>query len=214
MDLLDIYLLIFIQDMRFSRGASFTQGTIPSIPIGDSISPEGFLLPILLLVMIIATVIVTVVVLVAVGGVPSILKLSFMVIGFFLGTLLLYQESFKSRPGVFLGPEFLLGLLIIAIVAACASRAVATLSATSFLMACFRDELDNVVEEEDREYICFLGGNNLSGTKKYWGSNSSDGGNTGDGVKITGGVIGSGGGIESFEELKEVLPDVGDEVEV
>ncbi|GKC56493.1 hypothetical protein Tco_1084091, partial [Tanacetum coccineum] len=48
-------------------GASFTQGMIPSIPIGGSISPEGFLLPILLLVMIIAMVIVTVVVVVAVG---------------------------------------------------------------------------------------------------------------------------------------------------
>ncbi|GKF53011.1 hypothetical protein Tco_0159921, partial [Tanacetum coccineum] len=44
-------------------------------------------------------------------------------------------------------------------------------------------------------------------TKKYRGSNSSDGGNTGDGVKTTCGVIESGGGIESFEELKEVLPD-------
>nr|GEW89249.1 hypothetical protein [Tanacetum cinerariifolium] len=33
------------------------------------------------------------------------------------------------------------------------------------------------------------GGYNSSGTKKYRGSNSSDGGNTGDGVKITGGVI-------------------------
>ncbi|GJV70860.1 reverse transcriptase domain-containing protein [Tanacetum coccineum] len=52
--------------------------------------------------------------------------------------------------------------------------------------------------------ICFLGGNNSSGTKKYRGSNSSDGGNTGDGVKIAGGVIGSGDGIE----LKEMLPDV------
>nr|GFC15618.1 hypothetical protein [Tanacetum cinerariifolium] len=63
-------------------GASFTQGTIPSIPISGSISPEGFLLPILLLVMIIAMVVVTVVVVVVVGSVPSILKLSFMVIGF------------------------------------------------------------------------------------------------------------------------------------
>ncbi|GJW80202.1 hypothetical protein Tco_0144177 [Tanacetum coccineum] len=52
------------------------------------------------------------------------------------------------------------------------------------------------------------------GTKKYQGSNSSDGGNTGDGVKIAGGVIGSYGGIESSEELKEVLPDVADEAEV
>ncbi|GKE96302.1 hypothetical protein Tco_1581157, partial [Tanacetum coccineum] len=54
----------------------------------------------------------------------------------------------------------------------------------------------NVVEEEDGEWICFLGGNNSSGTKKYWVSNSSDGGNTEDGVKITGGVIGSGDGID------------------
>nr|GEZ79326.1 hypothetical protein [Tanacetum cinerariifolium] len=153
-------------------GASFTQGMIPSIPIGGSISLEGFLLPILLLVMIIATVVVMVVVVVAVGGVPSILKLSFMVIG------------------VFLGLKFLLGLLVLAIVAACTSRAVAIL-----IHDCFRDELDNVVGEEDGVWICFLGGNNSSGTKKYQGSNSSDGGNTGDGVKIVGGVIGSYSGI-------------------
>ncbi|GJR62132.1 hypothetical protein Tco_1504294 [Tanacetum coccineum] len=79
-----------------------------------------------------------------------------------------------------------------------------------------KDELDNVVEEEDREWICFLGGNNFSGTKKYRGSNSSDSGNTGDEVKIAGGVIGSGGGIgeitegiilEFFEELKEMHHD-------
>ncbi|GJZ40782.1 hypothetical protein Tco_0587668 [Tanacetum coccineum] len=63
------------------------------------------------------------------------------------------------------------------------------------IQACFRDELDNVVEEEDGGWICFLGGNNSSGTRKYRGSNSSDGGNTGDRVKIVGGVIGSGGGI-------------------
>ncbi|GJW04648.1 ribonuclease H-like domain-containing protein [Tanacetum coccineum] len=102
------------------QGASFTQGTISTIPFVSSISPEGFLPPILLLVVIIATIVVT---------------------------------------------------------------------------ACFRDELDNVVEEEDGGWICFLGGNNSSRTKKYQGSNSSDGGNTGDGVKIAGGEIGSGGGI-------------------
>nr|GEX28654.1 Gag-Pol polyprotein [Tanacetum cinerariifolium] len=61
--------------------------------------------------------------------------------------------------------------------------------------ACFRDELDNVVEEEDGGWICFLGDNNSSGIKKYQGSNSNDGGNTVDGVKIIGGVIGSGDGI-------------------
>ncbi|GKD38822.1 hypothetical protein Tco_1259029, partial [Tanacetum coccineum] len=62
--------------------------------------------------------------------------------------------------------------------------------------ACFRDDLDNVVEEEDGGWICFLGGNNSLGIKKYRGSNSSDGDNTGDGVKIAGEVIGSGGGID------------------
>ncbi|GJU93280.1 hypothetical protein Tco_1318036 [Tanacetum coccineum] len=65
------------------QGASFTQGTVSTIPFVGSISPEGFLPPILLLVVIIATVVITVVVVVvSVGGVPSILKLSFMVIGF------------------------------------------------------------------------------------------------------------------------------------
>ncbi|GKE63218.1 hypothetical protein Tco_1513585, partial [Tanacetum coccineum] len=50
--------------------------------------------------------------------------------------------------------------------------------------------------------------------KKYRGSNSSDGGNTEDGVKIAGRVIGSGGGIEFSEELKEMLPDGADKTEV
>ncbi|GJW54528.1 hypothetical protein Tco_0098613 [Tanacetum coccineum] len=64
-----------------------------------------------------------------------------------------------------------------------------------------------IIEEEDGEWIRFLGGNSSSGTKKYQGSNSSDGGNTGDGVKITGGVIGFGDEIEFSEELKELLPN-------
>ncbi|GJR86121.1 hypothetical protein Tco_0210132 [Tanacetum coccineum] len=172
-----------------NTGACCTQGMVSSIPIVGSISPEGFLSLILLLVVIIATVVVMVVVVVAivgvvivvavigvvvvVGGVSFIIKLLFMVIGFFLGTILLYQESFKFEPGdligffysnrlgVFLGLE--LGLFVLAIVAACASRSVATLSTTR--------------------------------TKKYRGSNSSDGGDIGDGVKIVGEVIRSGGGI-------------------
>ncbi|GJX29345.1 hypothetical protein Tco_0237424 [Tanacetum coccineum] len=65
----------------------------------------------------------------------------------------------------------------------------------------------NVVEKEDGEWICFLSGSSSSGTKKYRGSNSSDGGNTGDGVKIAGEVIGSGDEIEFSEELKELLPN-------
>ncbi|GJS39652.1 zinc finger, CCHC-type containing protein [Tanacetum coccineum] len=76
------------------------------------------------------------------------------------------------------------------------------------IQACFQDELDNVVEEEDGGWICFLGGNNSSGIKKYQGSNSSDGGNTEDGVKIAGGVIGSGGGIEFSEKSEEMFPGV------
>nr|GEY40182.1 putative reverse transcriptase domain-containing protein [Tanacetum cinerariifolium] len=59
----------------------------------------------------------------------------------------------------------------------------------------FRDNLDNVVEEEDGGCIFFLGGNNSSGTNKYQGSNSSYDGDTRDGVKITGGLIGFSDGI-------------------
>ncbi|GJT66973.1 ribonuclease H-like domain-containing protein [Tanacetum coccineum] len=59
--------------------------------------------------------------------------------------------------------------------------------------------INNVVEEEDGERICFLGGNSYSGIKKYRGPNSSDGGNTEDGVKIAGGVIGSGDEIAATE---------------
>nr|GEZ89005.1 hypothetical protein [Tanacetum cinerariifolium] len=69
--------------------------------------------------------------------------------------------------------------------------------------ACFRDELDNVVKEEDEGWICFSGDNNSSRTKKYWGSNSNDGGNIMDGVKIIGGVIGSGGGIDGISSFLE-----------
>ncbi|GKG01951.1 hypothetical protein Tco_0306656, partial [Tanacetum coccineum] len=61
--------------------------------------------------------------------------------------------------------------------------------------------------QEDGEWICFLGGNSSTGTKKYRGLNSSDGGNTGDGVKIAGRVIGSSEEIEFSEGLQEMLPD-------
>ncbi|GJW66377.1 hypothetical protein Tco_0120801 [Tanacetum coccineum] len=100
------------------QGASFTQGTISSIPIGGSISPEGFLSSILLVVVIIVTVVIVIVILiVVVDDVSLILKFSFGIIG------------------VLVGPVFLLGLLVFAMVAACASRVEVTLSATSFLMA-------------------------------------------------------------------------------
>ncbi|GJZ74924.1 zinc finger, CCHC-type containing protein, partial [Tanacetum coccineum] len=91
-------------------GASFTQRTIPSIPIGGSISPEGFLLLVLLLVVIIVTVVVIVILIVVVDDVSLILKIP-------------------------VGPVFLLGLLALAIVAACAFRAVAMPLAISCWMA-------------------------------------------------------------------------------
>ncbi|GKE17532.1 hypothetical protein Tco_1425109 [Tanacetum coccineum] len=83
-------------------GASFTQGTVSSIPIVGSIIPEGFLPPIPLLVVIIVTVVIVAVILVVVvvaivgvvivvaiigvvvvaGAVSFIIKLSFVIIGF------------------------------------------------------------------------------------------------------------------------------------
>ncbi|GJZ10355.1 hypothetical protein Tco_0545114 [Tanacetum coccineum] len=67
---------------------------------------------------------------------------------------------------------------------------------------------DNVVEEEDREWIRFLGGNSSSGIEKYRGLNSSDGGNIGDRVKIAGGVIGFDDEIV-FEELRMASAEAG-----
>ncbi|GKC10499.1 hypothetical protein Tco_1007281 [Tanacetum coccineum] len=99
------------------QGAPFTQGTIPSISIG-SISPEGFLPSILLLVVIIVMVVVVIVILiVVVDDVSLILKLSFVIIG------------------VSVGPVFLLGLLALAIVTACAFRAEEMPSVISCRMA-------------------------------------------------------------------------------
>ncbi|GJR57393.1 hypothetical protein Tco_1499555, partial [Tanacetum coccineum] len=92
------------------KGTFLTQGTISSITIGGSISPEGFLLPILLLVVIIVTVVIVAVILVVVvvaivgvvivvtiigvivvvGGVPSIFKLSFVIVGVLRRNVLYY----------------------------------------------------------------------------------------------------------------------------
>ncbi|GKE80146.1 hypothetical protein Tco_1550146, partial [Tanacetum coccineum] len=152
------------------QSAFLTQRKASSIPTvfswGDSIRPEGFMSSVLLwLVIIVAVAMVVLVVVdviirvVVVSGVPSIIKLSFVIIGWayafhqdkvssvrvpvanvtlFSSTHLL-RENTNSFPvfatGVLVGPVFILGLLVLAIVAAWASRAAATLSATSFLMA-------------------------------------------------------------------------------
>ncbi|GJZ07905.1 hypothetical protein Tco_0542188 [Tanacetum coccineum] len=158
-------------------GASFTQGTVSSIPIVGSISPEGFLPPILLLVVIIVTVVIVAVILVvfvvAIVGVVIVVAIIGGIQGQYLFVksllnsvqLILFARSipigwayafhldkassvrvpvgnvtmFYLFPifvtEVLVGPVFLLGLLVPAIVAACASKAAETLSTTSFLMA-------------------------------------------------------------------------------
>ncbi|GJR85742.1 hypothetical protein Tco_0209753 [Tanacetum coccineum] len=74
------------------QGTPFTKRLISSIPIGGSISPEGFLPSIILMVFMVTVVIVAVIlvvvvvvifwVVVVIDGVSSIIKLSFMIIGF------------------------------------------------------------------------------------------------------------------------------------
>ncbi|GJR40341.1 hypothetical protein Tco_1216025 [Tanacetum coccineum] len=122
-------------------------------------------------------------------------------------------------------PVRLLGLLALAMAAVCASTAVVRSAIScrmaSKVMAALRgydkdgdndanggnDDEREIIEEEDGEWIRFLGGNSSSGIKKYRGLNSNDGGNIEDGVKIAGEAIGSGDKIEFSEELKELLPD-------
>ncbi|GKE63252.1 hypothetical protein Tco_1513619, partial [Tanacetum coccineum] len=81
--------------------------------------------------------------LILLGNPPMKASMSFSVFGTMFGhktanswNLLMLSACIPPRQGVISqGPVFLLGLLVLAIVAACASRATATLSATSFLMA-------------------------------------------------------------------------------
>ncbi|GJX76986.1 putative reverse transcriptase domain-containing protein [Tanacetum coccineum] len=173
------------------------------------------------------------------GGVPSIIKLSFVIIESEAGYTAFptgqgYLSSFKLpsskchsviprphcatrkyliqwfKPGM-RSSSFILGLLATchgsslcfiglpvksAIVAGWASKGYGMIheDGDNDAISGNDDEraTNNVVEEEDGEWIRFLGGNSSSGTKKYLGSNSNDGGNTRDGVKIAGEAIGSG----------------------
>ncbi|GJV96367.1 hypothetical protein Tco_1547944 [Tanacetum coccineum] len=117
-------------------GAPFTQGMISSIPIGGSISPEGFLPSILLVVNH------------ALLSDPltsrlcwwlppkfeasraSLVKVPIVNVTLFSSAQLLRENTDSVRVPV--GPVFLLGLLALAIVAACASRAVAMTLAISY----------------------------------------------------------------------------------
>ncbi|GJZ43117.1 hypothetical protein Tco_0590372 [Tanacetum coccineum] len=67
---------------------------------------------------------------------------------------------------------------------------------------------DLFIEEEDGEWIRFLGSNSSLGIKKYRGLNNNDGGNTGDGVKIAGGVIGSGDEIAHLRVYATLVPQL------
>ncbi|GJZ35519.1 hypothetical protein Tco_0581336 [Tanacetum coccineum] len=115
---------------------------------GSNIGLEGFLPSILLLVVIIVVVVivvVTVILVVVVEGVERNefhqgqvasthqIRLPIANVTLFSSAHLLRENTDLVRVPV--GLVFLLGLLVLAIVAACASRAATTLSATSFLMA-------------------------------------------------------------------------------
>ncbi|GJV71081.1 hypothetical protein Tco_1491076 [Tanacetum coccineum] len=93
----------------FLVSTSFTQGKVSSISIGGSISSEGFLSSILLLVVIIVMVVFVVVVLVVV-----VIAIVGVVIVVVFGIVIVVVP---------LVPVFLLGLLALAIDAACAFRA-------------------------------------------------------------------------------------------
>nr|GEU29089.1 retrovirus-related Pol polyprotein from transposon TNT 1-94 [Tanacetum cinerariifolium] len=176
-------------------------GKVSSIPTViswiDSISSDGFLPFILMVVVIMVMVIVVAVVLEIV--VVVIVGVVIVVIGFEAVTppsILLGNPPMKtsmsfSEFGTMFGHKsanslnlLISGTILIGYESFQFSQAI--------LLACSIP----IVEEEDGGWICFLGSNSSSGTKKYQGSNSSDGSNTGDGVKITSGVIGSGDGID------------------
>nr|GEV48144.1 hypothetical protein [Tanacetum cinerariifolium] len=178
--------LLFLQFL----GASFTQGIVSSIPIGGSISPKCFLLPILLLVVIIVTVVIVTVILivivvvtvilvvigvvkvviaiigvvVVVGDVSSILKLSFVIIGFFRRIVFYYLLHQSLGYG------------------------------NSFFQVDLIGDEDPTDEDGDTEVSVSLGEISPEG-KKSWESNIGDCDNTRDGVKIVGRVIGSCGEI-------------------
>ncbi|GJY48695.1 hypothetical protein Tco_0438651 [Tanacetum coccineum] len=204
-----------------SSGWSFVSAVLGQMTISSistvSISLEDFLPSILLLMVIIVAVVIVMViwaVVVVVGGVSFIIKLSFM----FEDNTSLSSLFNSDQMGDVILMDFLICLVtsldflndLFKIGNYVMSKGNLILLPQPLLLK--SDDLsadslkfDNVVEEDDEEWICFLGSNSSSGIKKYWGSNSSDSGNTGDGVKIVGGVIGSGDEIESSEELKELL---------
>ncbi|GJX74506.1 hypothetical protein Tco_0313101 [Tanacetum coccineum] len=173
-------------------GASCTQGTVSSIPIVGSISPEGFLSLILLLVVIIATVVVTVVVVVAIVGVVIVVA----VIGFL------------ATQGVFLGSR--VGIVYIHIDAACASSVAATLDLTGD--EDLTDEDGDTGMGDSTGVSVSLGGGISLGGKKFWELSIGDSGNIGDGGKTGGGSIETYGGIGGLLALYLLYMDYHEKV--
>ncbi|GJY06203.1 retrovirus-related pol polyprotein from transposon TNT 1-94 [Tanacetum coccineum] len=234
------------------EGASCTQRKISMVPFvfsipfvlswGGSISSGSFLLSILLVVVIIVVIVVVILkviifvivgvvivvaiigVVVFVGGVSSILKLSFVIIDFLrrivfywllpgfedkassvrvpLANVTLFSSAHLLREntdllpvfaiGVPVGPVFLLGLLVLAIVAAYASRAATTLLATIDLTGDKdpTDEDGDIGMGDSTGVSVSLGGGIFLGGKKSQESNIGDSGNTGDaGKTVRGGIV-------------------------
>ncbi|GJX16334.1 hypothetical protein Tco_0217166 [Tanacetum coccineum] len=193
---------------------------ISSISVGGSISSEGFLSSILLVVVIIVMVVIVVVILivivVAIVGVVIVVMI-FGVVVVVDDVSLIFKLSF-----VIIGTVFLLGLLALAIVSACAFRAeemplvmscwmlakvMAGVSDVDVLLEALSIREHGMIHNDDRTGV--IDANDGDDDEREIRSNSSDGGNTGDGVKIAGEVIGSGGEIGFSEELKELLPAEG-----
>ncbi|GJZ12249.1 hypothetical protein Tco_0547479 [Tanacetum coccineum] len=208
--------LTILRVLFLSRQLSLRK--VISIPIGGSINFEGFLSSILLVVVIIITVLIVVVILVVVIFV--IVEVVIVVVNRVLLSdsiplgMLMASPKFEFRYGKRVSSMIISTLCHGSksmLPSGCSIKISSRLSDGIQVMAgvsgCLNVLLgDNVVEEEDGEWIRFLGGNSSSGIEKYRELNSRDGGNIEDGVKIAGGVIGSYDEIEFSEELKELRP--------
>nr|GEV57122.1 hypothetical protein [Tanacetum cinerariifolium] len=125
------------------QSAFLTQGTVSSIPTvlswGGSIRPKGIrpsILPLTVIIVAVAIVVAIVLVVVAViigiivlVGVPSIIKLSFVITGWVYA----FHQDMASTVRGFLCLVFLLRLSVLAMVAACASSAAVSRGLVHFL---------------------------------------------------------------------------------
>ncbi|GJY53213.1 hypothetical protein Tco_0444877 [Tanacetum coccineum] len=184
-----------------------------SIPIGGSISPEGFLL-LVLLVVVERMNSRTGIIRVPVGPVFLLGLLALAIVA----ACALRAEKMPSLISCWDGAKVMAGVSDVDVLlgAFYQIRQLIVRMISQVLKRCYgmihndgdgdNDAYDDDWDDDERDIR----------TKKYRGSNSSDGGNTRDGVKIASGVIGSGDEIgeitdgiilEFSEELKEMLPD-------